>query len=324
MKLLNIYCLTSDNVIFYIGRTIQDIDTRFKRHIQDTKYAIKHNYFLSMKEQYIQKSLNGNKEISIKLIESCLLDESEFGDLEDYWIEQFKQWGFNLTNSITSKWENKFIKSVLSKSVYQYDLMGNYINNYSSISEACRLLGIKVSNSSNITRAANSNKSCFGYKWSWYKSKKLEQYSINKNTLPLKCFDINGNLINIFNSAREAAKYLNISYKHISSVARGNKDHVSYYRFIYDNEENKFINKLSPYKKKLSSKSKIIYQYNLDGTFISSWDSAVLAARSINGNPSNINAVCNPNMKEISYKGFLWSYDKVENLVYNPKINQYK
>lgn len=93
MRICFIYTLINpnNNEIFYIGCTY-DMERRLKQHINDATY-------------YSRKPLKSYFDMMncIPLIEA--VDEvlvSEWEDamiVENYWIDQFRQWGFRLMNN---------------------------------------------------------------------------------------------------------------------------------------------------------------------------------------------------------------------------------
>lgn len=103
-----------------------------------------------------------------------------------------------------------------TKRVYQYDLDGNYIKSFLSVSEAARILqqqGINAYTSS-ISYACNSKlQSAYGYIWSYDKisavKKKVRHTKVNQ-------YDLNGKCLKTYNSLTEAAKENNIN--NISSI----------------------------------------------------------------------------------------------------------
>lgn len=76
--------------------------------------------------------------------------------------------------NIVHAWENGLSKpqynNILSKSVDQFDLKGNYLNTYPSTMEAERQTGIQHSNISSVCR--NKHKTAGGYLW---------KYSVGEN-----------------------------------------------------------------------------------------------------------------------------------------------
>lgn len=71
------------------------------------------------------------------------------------------------------------------------------------------------------------------------------------------------------------------------------------------------------WKKEVFPTSKLIYQYKLDGSFVKSWTSATAAARELNLQQSDISRCCNKVDNYKSAGGYLWSYDKTNDLQYN-------
>ena len=69
--------------------------------------------------------------------------------------------------------------------------------------------------------------------------------------------------------------------------------------------------------------NKTIFQYNLDGSFIKEWNSAMEASRELNLNYGPIHACANPNVKQSkSAYGFIWSYEYLENINYSNNTGQ--
>ena len=93
MKTVFIYSLSTleepDN-IKYIGKTLNCIN-RLKQHL--SKYSLKKT---NKKSKWIFSELNKNHNIIITVID--VVPENEWQFWEQYWICQFKVWGYNLTN----------------------------------------------------------------------------------------------------------------------------------------------------------------------------------------------------------------------------------
>ena len=90
MRKFYIYTLDINGKIFYVGKT-KDIKNRLRKHKSES--SLKRTY----KEKYINKLLKESKEINILILDE--VDEDLVNYWEIYWIDQFKQWGFILTNS---------------------------------------------------------------------------------------------------------------------------------------------------------------------------------------------------------------------------------
>jgi len=123
----------------------------------------------------------------------------------------------------------------LSKKVYQYDLEGNFIKKWDSLSDIQRELGYTLSS---VARCCRKQISCITYKnfqWS-YKNNittKIKKYK-NLEKIIIQ-YDMNLNKIKKWNSATEAGAVLNISNKCISKCANNNLK--SYKGFIWKFEE---------------------------------------------------------------------------------------
>ena len=91
--MVNIYTL-SDPItgrVRYVGKTI-NLKQRFNKHILESRKSTK-----SHKKAWINSLLNKNLKPIINIID--IVDEENWGFWEQYWISQFKTWGFKLTNT---------------------------------------------------------------------------------------------------------------------------------------------------------------------------------------------------------------------------------
>lgn len=78
------------NKIRYVGKT-NNIKKRLKNHINATRRGVK-----SHKNNWIKGLLNEGLKPKMEVIDE--IDSDNWVWLEQYWIAQFKAWGFNLTN----------------------------------------------------------------------------------------------------------------------------------------------------------------------------------------------------------------------------------
>jgi hypothetical protein len=85
-KIIKIYGITDyNNNVRYVGKTSRNLELRLKEHIKDTKRIYKY---------YWLKKLNNNVEIF--LIDEVLEEYSNYWEI--FYIQLFKNWGFNLLN----------------------------------------------------------------------------------------------------------------------------------------------------------------------------------------------------------------------------------
>jgi len=85
-----IYTLSDGEKIRYVGKT-KFITKRYQSHINESKN--KRTY----KEKWINNVLLNNGKIVLEILDIC--DDDVSNEIESYWINQMKCWGFNLVNS---------------------------------------------------------------------------------------------------------------------------------------------------------------------------------------------------------------------------------
>jgi group I intron endonuclease len=92
------------------------------------------------------------------------------------------------------------LESQKLKKIYQYDLKGNFIAEYKSLSEAKDKTGIKIQ---------TTNKSSGNFIWKYYKSEKIDKYKSKQKINEVIQFDLNENFIAEYESMEQAAKLTN-------------------------------------------------------------------------------------------------------------------
>ena len=241
-----IYTLSSsenpDN-IRYVGKA-KNLKDRVRRHIGKYYLNIEDNY----KNRWIKLELSKGNKILINEVES--VNESNWQEREQYSIDQFRQWGFRLVNTteggegiiLTKELIEKRNESNknrnndrLKEQIDKYNIVE--INDIWIATRNCTECGRTISYESkrkstilNITRRADrENRVCnicksSGEKCYFYGKKlndgKLKQERYGKKILQ---FDLEDNLINEFNSIREASEKTGIDRKSISNCAKGIK-----------------------------------------------------------------------------------------------------
>lgn len=110
--------------------------------------------------------------------------------------------------------------------VYRYDLQGNYIDSFKSCLEASRILGKEYNQ---ISHCIRMGKPCGEYLWSWDKRDKIKAYIRISKSKKVGQYDLDGNLIKIFNTVRECRK----EFGNVSRVLRGAAELCKGYKFKY-------------------------------------------------------------------------------------------
>jgi len=85
--------------IRYIGRTELSLRERFENHLKKRNYSNDH------KNNWIKLLFNNNQKPIIKLLDIVNTNEQDYW--EDFYIDLFKSWNFDLTNSLKSKYSGK-------------------------------------------------------------------------------------------------------------------------------------------------------------------------------------------------------------------------
>ena len=222
---------------------------------------------------------------------------------------------------------------LLSKKVIKYDLDGNCLKKYNSMTEAAKDNNLLISNISNNcsgkTKIVNKN---FIFKYENDQFIKPIQYE-NVNRYQVVRIDFNGNKI-IYSSIEEASK-LNNNLKHISEVCYG----IAYssgeflWRFIshpnltdINNNINNNYGKYLFYKDNIlcyremthsfkhteeykESKKKKVIMYDLNGNILNYFNSINDAAEKTSLNRSSIGSNCNNKISIVSKK-YIFKFEK--------------
>jgi len=209
--MIGIYKITSPSGKIYIGQSI-NIEKRFKDY----------QYINSIKNQV--KLYNSFKKYEIKnhkfeIVEECSIEQ--LNEREIYWGLYFNSIAEGLNHKLGN--QNSIIseetKLKMSKKIYQYDLEGNFIREWNSISEPS--LALKINKgwlSYIIDHPTYTSK---GYRFTSGKENKLPPITKNYNLKkPILQFDKNNNFIREWSSAKEAAIQLGIFIQGITASAR--------------------------------------------------------------------------------------------------------
>lgn len=109
-----------------------------------------------------------------------------------------------------------------AKKILQYDLTGKLINIFNSIDQAALFLGQKSYKSSICSCCKHRLKSCYDYVWR-YENDPFSYQLDNLYTRPVSQYDLNGNLIKVWNSGADIYRSLGISKGNIYACCRGKR-----------------------------------------------------------------------------------------------------
>ena len=217
----------------YVGQTITSLERRLVNH---RCYGKKSQTLLG---RWIRSV---NFEIEIVLIQECSSRE-DLDRMEIWWISYLKLF-FKLKNLANGGHHGNSLRGAenpKARAVLQYDLEGNFIKEYRTITEASKETGIgfgKIQNCGSLERV----KSGGGYQW----KHKSENYPLKieplvkkdytySNERAIYQFDKKGNFIREWDNRGDAARFLNIDRFNILCALR-NKFHYSFNYFWFHKE----------------------------------------------------------------------------------------
>lgn len=212
-----IYTLTDPftNQVRYIGKTI-NLQRRYYQHCN--KKILQKNK--TYKNNWILNILNKNSKPIIDIIDDT--SEDNWEQLEKYWIEQFRQWGFNLTNLAEGgqgcsgyKWTEQ-MKANQSKRLSGKisPLRGTKRDKTICNKIKKARTGVKMSDITKLKISISNKNHLLGIKHvgnRLLKSQTCMVKAYNAKKRKIKLLDMGGEEINRFNSISEAAKHYSIS-----------------------------------------------------------------------------------------------------------------
>lgn len=202
----------------YVGKSKKP-NNRYSQHLIDAK----NNKYKCYKDNWIRSLLKTNKKPIIDIIDE--LESNDWEWLEQYWISQFKAWGFKLTNMTDGGDGNN----------------NQIFSPESLIKRSLKLKGIKRPNEV-IEKIKKSNT---GKKLSQETKNKLRNTNLGKiqsletrlkKSKPIIMYNLNGEEINRFSSLSLASSFLKCRKSNISnSIIRKSK--YKKYKFKYINKD---------------------------------------------------------------------------------------
>ena len=314
--MIYIYTLSDPETraVRYVGKSISP-SSRLIRHISESKSGRYNNHRVNWIKSLIGKGLEPKMDIIDEV-------DGEWEWVEEYWISQFKSWGFHLTNGTDGgdnppKYEVK---------VDQYTLEGVFIKTWDSKRKGAR--GVGLEDCSGLALALSGK--CFkagGFRWA-YHGEDLPNYERKvSNERKVDQYTLYGEFVRTWDSISEGVRGLGLKNSSgVRSVCLGDRFKAGGFRWAYHGEkllDFKFkkrgsckpISEATIKKAKEANQVKVD-QYTLDGEFVRTWDSIIEATKSLKiKNMSGISAVCR--LKKFKCSGFRWTY-------LNEKLRPYK
>lgn len=225
---------------YYVGITSQKVKKRWQRGLG---YKRNSPYFWNAVQKY-------NWDEMFHEIIAEKLTESEAKELEKILILKLKsnnrKYGYNLTLGSEGSFGLIGKKANRHRTIFQYDLLGNYINTYGSIAEATKEITGKENSTSSVIRANinGTKRSAYGFLWS-DDINKIPQYWPIKTKTPI-LLRIRKNKILYFKNISDASNKTGYSKSFIRGVLCGDKK--SKYIWEYMNYKDFYQNHYYDYK----------------------------------------------------------------------------
>lgn len=301
IKIKNIYTVYAHinkiNGKMYIGVTRQELHKRFGK----TGNGYKGQGFYTAIQKY------GWDNFDHETIASGLTKE-EAENFEILLINKLKtrndKYGYNraIGGSIDNVPTGK--DNPLSKHVYQFSLEGELIKKWDCIGDVKRELGF---NDSGIVNCCKGRKeTMYGFLWSY--TDKCIEYKKSQHiisTKPVLKYNKDGVFIKEYSSIKEASMFDNFNYKTFYNYSN-NINRLTFHGFVWGYKDKPDVIEIK--LKKIAETGVLkVKQYNLNGEYIKTFDSARTAHNETGLSLRNIYSVCEGVKK--SCGGFIWKYE---------------
>jgi hypothetical protein len=190
-----------------------------------TKIYLVENCYGDSNKVYIGKTRNSRigphkrtygKNITYTIIDYInSLNHKDWKPLESYWIEQFRQWGFDIVNKRKKGGMGPEFLSKESREKKSKSMIGKTHSRETCLKMSLSKIG-KPLNHGNILRQSKKGKSINLIVTSQHKEllKEIKSISITQ-------YNLQGNFIKEWNSTQEAASFYNIQKGHICNALNG-------------------------------------------------------------------------------------------------------
>lgn len=279
----------------YIGQTI-NLAERYNKHKKNMKdLTHTEDFYVGLREY-------GFENFSYEILEEFeKFNQELLNELECYYIEKYNSMKPNGYNMVPGGSNGSGLAK--GKPVYQFDLFGNFIQDFCSAHEAARQTGIDFSSICSCCRKEKKNTKNF--QWSYEKNDAsitdIRNEVIYRERRVLQ-YDKNENLLQTYSTLSEAATATGIAKSTISNVCKGIGKTAGGFIWRYEDITNPKDNIVPKHHKKR------VAQYDKNGNFIAEYDSLTIASQKTNINTGNIGQVCNNKRKTAG--GFIWKYIK--------------
>ena len=303
---------------YYIGQA-QDINDRWIKH----RSRLKNN---NHENKHLQNAYNkyGKESFEYFVVEECNMEELD--EKEIMYIQQYNSYDNGYNQDLGGKGcrgykhtEEEILKMRMvqdPKAVLQLDMDLNIVNKWYSASHAGKTLDLSIRGIKAVCERFNRQKTIGGYYWVYedeYLNNVIDwNYYLNINeSQPKKVsqYNLNMELIKVWNSVYEASKATGYSCSSISAVCNYKTKtlHNFVWRFTDEYNEEQFKKDIIADFKKWDMKNrKKIGQFDLNGVLIEEFDSITYASQKTGITRKSIKDNLNGKIKRP--KNYIWKY----------------
>ena len=253
------------NHMIYIGQAI-DLEERHKKHFRNT--------FDQNHQEDIYKAFRefGFENFSYEILEQFEeFDQDKLNKLESFYIDKYNSLKPNGYNMIPGGTNGAGLAK--GKAVEYYDIYGNYIETFNSAHQAELKTGINYSSICACCREEIRHTK--GFQWKYVDSNRIIT-DISKNNIVISerkvyQYDLQGNLINIYNTLKEAAEISKINKALICKVCKFNGNTAGGYVWRYEGDNFD--------SHKTTTKERVVEQYDKNMNLLNTFSSLTEAAR---------------------------------------------
>ncbi len=224
--IIYIYTLSdpTTNIVKYVGKTINP-KIRYRTYIKQAKNGTRNNLVINWVKSLLKLDLKPNMEIIDEI-------DGEWEWLEQYWISQFKTWGFTLKNMTeggdANPMDNLDVRIKISnhmKNIFRNDEWGKNI----SISKK----GVKIHSDEQKLKYSKNNS---GEGNPMY-NKKHTNEALSKMKLVVLQYTLDGEFIREWKSAADVERETNMLARSINRCAKGDRATAYGYLWSYKNKK---------------------------------------------------------------------------------------
>ena len=297
-----IYCCTdTENGYKYIGLTETEVNTRLKRHYDEAMRGKSKSPF--------KQAIRLGRRFEVSILKQNIETPEDAAYWEKYYINKYRTYiGFVDCHGYNGTRGGEVVPTHLRNSncVLQYELDSTFIQYFDSISKAAESIG--VSRPALTTVLNGDGITCGGYQWRYiHDDRPVLQVrdGMDNNRRAIIQYDLDGNYVDTFFSAEEAARSIGTYSSSIIKVCRGvHKSHKGYiWRYEDDTSE---VLSHSDMIKSNDDRKRAVTQYGLDGQFLNYYESASEAEALTGVSVSSIRRACS-DMK-FTAGGYRWAF----------------